>query len=397
MTSRGFLKLTLCILLCGMTDGRSAPNEQTADQQFDKFAWQLFIAVNRPVNNNSALFWETWATSNDVFEKPNETPKWENRTQSPLQLSSIFKTELASGADLSQQTEACLNLNVGQEVRLNEPTFRFIVDNNLYYIEGQVEAARKGLINFPSDSIEIKAYWDTIGVGQEKFFYTRTCPGKSSPYGLLALHITSKAVPEWTWATFEHISAGPYFQNYTPQQCVLIECRDQFGASHISPPQPSDALRALFKSAGMEKQLDDTWKYYRLVGTQSTFVTPDGRPTHLGNSVLEKQFGATSSCITCHSRASISIENGQKFIARLQPHASANESFNGAPSSCWYLNEEGLQKFGKLDFVWSLWRAKYKNGDSFDRCGFVLNDCSDSQKDPAYSPNAAKCKGKLTK
>ena len=41
-------------------------------------------------------------------------------------------------------------------------------------------------------------------------------------YALVAMHVISKLVPNWTWATFEHRD--------NPGRCDVLGCRDAFGA-----------------------------------------------------------------------------------------------------------------------------------------------------------------------
>ncbi|MCC5666992.1 hypothetical protein LC653_24645 [Nostoc sp. CHAB 5784] len=95
-----------------------------------------------------------------------------------------------------------------------------------------------------------------------------------------------------------------------------------------------------------ESALADEWKNYRLKGTQINFVDSAGNPTLLGNSVTEEGFVQTSSCITCHARATINIQgtSGLQFPGS-KPD---NQSYNGAPNPKWF---DGLKQ---TDFVYPL-------------------------------------------
>ena len=44
----------------------------------DRFAWLLFVRLNRPIENDPAsrVHWEGWALARDVFSNPNQPPTW---------------------------------------------------------------------------------------------------------------------------------------------------------------------------------------------------------------------------------------------------------------------------------------------------------------------------------
>src|SRR4051812_4474715 len=113
----------------------------------------------------------------------------------------------------------------------------------------------------------------------------------------------SKAVPNWTWATWEWVG--------NPGRGDYIGCHDSFGVvPHDLPPNatlnqvypPGDLTPAsldMLKAGG----IPDEWKNYRLKGSQSEFTEPTGKVTPLGNSIAEAGFVQPSSCLTCHSQA----------------------------------------------------------------------------------------------
>jgi hypothetical protein len=241
----------------------------------------------------------------------------------------------------------------GEEVRMNKPTFDFIVANNLWHIEGQVVAFETGAkIDFPTDSKEIKAIWQPITEDQKSRFHWQPNPlDGNKPYGLVALHVISKDLPNWTWATFEQMD--------NPKRCKILGCRDSFGAA--SNDETSTALLAMFKEAGLGSE----WQYYRLDGTQIDFTDATGIPTLLGNSITEDGFVPTSSCITCHARSTIGPTGAGQKANRLLVFKSTSplESNNGTPSPIWYFGDPtkpATRKFLQLDFLWSLRNAKHK-------------------------------------
>jgi hypothetical protein len=164
---------------------------------------------------------------------------------------------------------------------------------------------------------------------------------------LLSFHISTKDVPQWVWATFEHLN--------NPGRCDFTGCNDSFGyespdanrppgtaANFTAPHSRSDELgaattifslgepyqsgpisaelKAILETAGIgttdqtalePAPSDKGWLSYRLKGTQVNFTNMMGRPTRLGNSVTEGGFMATSSCVSCHARASIAVPAGQ--------------------------------------------------------------------------------------
>jgi hypothetical protein len=225
-------------------------------------------------------------------------------------------------------------------------------------------------IDFPKESIEIKARWQNIDRAEATTFYTHDCDGVL--YGLVALHITSKETPNWVWATFEHVRP-PQGDRHNPNQCSFLPCKDTFGA--IPPTglnrDPSPELIKLFAHSNWKdkEKWIKIWRNYRLVGSQVSFM--EGiTAIKLGNSVIEERQSSTSSCITCHSRATISDN------VRLQPGPSFNASFNGCPDPCWFQDQDSKITFKQMDFVWSLLLAQSKNSpgnilpmDSLNYCG----------------------------
>ena len=64
--------------------------------------------------------------------------------------------------------------------------------------------------------------------------------------------------------------------------------------------QMTAPLLEIFKKYG----LADEWQHYRLKGSQTNWTDPTDLPTLPGNSILERGFVSTSSCINCHAYAS---------------------------------------------------------------------------------------------
>jgi hypothetical protein len=335
----------------------------------------------------------------------------------------------------------------------NRPMVDYVFDNELYFTEGLTrvhENLTKALatmaprrpraphpsaahetpppivkVDFPIASIMVKANWlraelaPKIGIDpyDAKAPYVimdfiphataeQPSPGKT-PYILLSLHISSKDLPNWTWATFEHVSnqgrcdwlgcndsfgyltppasggvatIGPPADNYLPPHRLdRVGAADvtAFDLAHSYPEtqRMSEALQAMFGAAGIGTgqgvnrggdpgTQDAAWKSYRLKGSQVDFVTGTGQVTRLGNSVTEAGFANSSSCITCHSRAAITSAGVPAFAIFRDKTSDAGlaESVNGPPNPAWFsvnafFGTEGQRESPAIravqtDFVW---------------------------------------------
>ncbi len=330
--------------LCAQTVSNPALNEP------DRVAWELFAKVNAPAataGNNNAMF-ETWATDDDTF---NPSPQWP--TTAPV--AKLKVPALVRLAPRRPGLQPHVTPGGGEEVRRNRVAFDFIVNNKLYLRSGLKAAFAAGItISFPESAIEVKANWIPVTPNLDRTMYHINTASDGKEYALVSMHIISKIVPNWTWATFEHrINAG---------RCDYMGCRDNFGAAikYVSPQtQTGKQYPPCDKSPELKKmfadgKLDSVWDNYCLKGTQTDFTTPTGLPTLLGNSVTEKGFVSSSSCITCHSRASVTATGadaqGAGFIGTASP--------NGTPVPTWFWNNPGkpnqtLKAF-QTDFVWAI-------------------------------------------
>lgn len=325
----------------------SSADQNPAVNAPDKFAWQLFLEINKSAGNGTRdRVWETWATHDDVYGDPKNPPKFPGAVSRPKQLRrsrqlEVFRSMAMTAAPLATGPHpAFLPLDPeSQEVRMNRPTVDFIAANQLWYLEGQVAAFRKGApLNFPIESKEIKASWKRI-VEAEKQKYHWQVASDGNTYGLIALHIMTKDIPNWFWATFEQVD--------NPNRCREIGCRDQFGVDAQGKLTP--ALTQLMDAA----QLGPEWRNYRLSGSQVDFVDSTGRPLVVGNSEIETPFMTTSSCMSCHARATVDGLGGRLSIFVNSNPLQGNV---GAPIPSWFQQETASGsklRFLQLDFVWS--------------------------------------------
>ena len=303
-------------LACGLflLPGLPAAAQSTPNQAMnapDQLAWQFFIQVNTRAGGNNALF-ETWASDTDTF-KPN--PQFPT-TAAPLALRQPAVPAL--GRIAAQRAGRLLpavppGQGALEESRRNLDAFNFIKDNNLYKVTGLIAAFGK-TITFPVGAIEVKANWMLVSdipafsLGRvtladvPKLYHVNT-GSDGQQYAFVSMHIISKAVPNWTWATFEH--------QFNPSRCDILGCRDSFGAQvPVVQPSPTagqgyppcaktPALTAMIAAANW----DPAFANYCLKGSQTDFTDNTGLDMRLGNSVTENGFVEQSSCMTCHGRA----------------------------------------------------------------------------------------------
>jgi|HubBroStandDraft_1064217.scaffolds.fasta_scaffold00142_35 hypothetical protein len=342
-----------------------------AMNQPDRFAWDLFtriVGYRATSTNNNAVF-ETWASDSDTFSA---SPQWppEGGSAKPLVSSLLGRTLRAHrpGPAAASPVADCVGKwqpgqtpCIGEEVRRNRATFDYIVQNGLY-TQAALAAAFGKPLNFPIGAVEVKADWIPVSELQswngtppdqaDALYHVNTAPGpggKPVAYALVAMHLISKQVPNWTWASFEH------WKN--PGRCDETGCQDLYGAVTAHVPAnakpdrgypgctKSSALLESFSAAGLSR----VWENYCLKGTQSNYVTNTGAPTLLGNSVIEALNTAVpvgqSSCMTCHATAAFN-SRGTALAVGLDN----NET--GAPLPAWF--GDGATAYEQSDFLWAI-------------------------------------------
>jgi hypothetical protein len=194
-------------------------------------------------------------------------------------------------------------------------------------------------VSFPFTAMEIKASWRFLGKGDDPSHYltaTVQYQGVERVLGLNGLHITSKILPQWFWCTFEQID-NPIT---TPAKLDLPIAADVQLLN-------KEMQRAM---AGMK------WAYYRLDGVQTAEANDrnaanciaDSKYSCLANSQIETYFQGSSSCLTCHSTASIGPD-GKRYS--LWTFRGGNQQGHmGSPPQ--------MKSYVPLDFVWSMREAQ---------------------------------------
>lgn len=270
-------------------------------------AWRQFLWLLASESGSEPLRWESWAQAAEVLGDPDSAPVWPRRPES----SSRWRLDEAL-----------------TEVRYDRVALEWIASRGLWHRDGQdklFERFAKGTtvdVAFPSGSVVIKARWLRVTSPAENCWPVRRFAG--APVSLVAVHVMSKLSPTWFWATFA-----------------------RRGCEAPAPSLVSADLEGLARAS------------FELLGTQTSWTDAFGRPVTLGNPHIEEGALARSSCMGCHSRASIG-ESGRLRV----------ESRIGLPEPSWFLVDTGpddephpAASYLPLDFVWSLARALPRSVD----------------------------------
>ena len=359
----------------------------------DRFAWQMFIALtwpadvgsrapatDRPYGSPGPVVFETWPLSDQVYlPKGAAPPAWDDIPWSgvrnlgnravPRQIAIFRQVEVGQPGTRDHQQE---------EIRMNRATFDYLRDNHLYSIEGQeLRFVNKQPVSFPAGAIEVKAIWRLIRE-EDKARYQWTAmrdpkTGKMFAYGLTALHIASKTLPHWFWATFEQVE-NPY-RTGLHDEGWLNPSRDSIAC-------PAERLDCNLAPQGLGLQ-GTRWEYYRLRGSQVDYLDGRGYPVILANSEIETGFQQSASCMSCHARSTIGPLRNDAARFPFGPEANTHPSappvalrlpvfrtlpdgqiasFNGPPEPAAMLlpgqGAGGTATYLPLDFVWSMIEAQ---------------------------------------
>lgn len=279
----------------------------------EETAWRLWVAATCPSGNQT--MWETWVEQDTLFPSTSVTAgaKPSRFHESPLARARRLRQP---NAKASVTPSECGPASVGnrticEEVRINPAAASYVRSAGLTTRAGQAKLATAGgPFVFPGPSVEIKADWIQLAscANPPNGVYVETIAGKC--YALAGMHLSSKLIDKWVWATFEA-------QNLTtnPQRCVVLGCNDPWGSDPATTKGGANgatkltpALASLMKQAN----LAPVFLNYRLDGVQTDYLDASGKPVILGNSIIEGENAGvpltSSSCMTCHAASAI---NGQ--------------------------------------------------------------------------------------
>ena len=388
------------LFTCMMVTGGSAQSQPSVayspGSAIDKLSWSAFVAAVKPAGNGNLTF-ETWPTDSDTFRPTAAViADFAARQASRFQPSLLNAAHLPPGLRAKVEaggvptscdapgnpaadnfpTPASANPPtncIAEEVRRNLSDYNYIKMNRLDTWAGLAAAfTRAAPIAFPNDAVEIKIDWIPVPtliqflrknnsppvdpyIIAENYFITQ----EGGEYcAMTSIHISTKDLPSWLWATFEH--------QWDPGRCDTMGCYDEYGAlpplTSIAPAavpntqypacRKSPELVAMFTSAG----LPDVWQNYCLKSTQIDFVSTQlatqGQPVLSGDSIVERIAANIpidrSSCITCHAYAAFNKDS------KICKDNTGLKDGSGAPIGP-FTPQAGQKTF---DFVWGLLAAR---------------------------------------
>ncbi|MBV9403986.1 MAG: hypothetical protein JO211_01480, partial [Acidobacteriaceae bacterium] len=318
----------------------SADPESLYGPSFAYLAWNLFLQAMAPAKGS--LTFETWTEQCDLSPNMVGCPSTAsvaavakasgNGKVRMLHGSPLTPSKKMTGTDCAAMTTTPIagypppsNLTPGatycEEVFVSPTEASFVKKNLTTLVSQQTYGnARNETINFPGtgtndprldlDSLEVKVDWVPASSYNVPTFacpdptnslYTETINGTC--YALAAVHISSKVMPNWLWATFE-----PNSNVTNPNRCdpkLYGTCFDPWGTTSSLPYGKGQTVQqsADLREAMASLHLHPAFKNYFLTGVQTQFVDNYGKPIQLGNSFVEfnqRVPPGKSSCITCH-------------------------------------------------------------------------------------------------
>jgi hypothetical protein len=311
--------------------------------------------------------WEVWPDGEGMIANPaascapdNSAPKtlWESEETLDFSLRAkdpLFKSRARRPVAVTAEMVRSPAGNP-TEVRFNPELCNAVLDRSLHMPDGRVDAFRKREDNsFRDGSAAIKGIWQPVDLRNNPLPKDSACeitsfhsyPSNDHVVNvLLAIHLSFKhaTTPNWFWATWEHQCVSK-MDTYGPYAKSGMCCRDTFGPGRDG--KPSDALKKLLAQSGAGGE----WLNYHLVGTQSDYEK-DGLPVILRNYIIEGTTPPSSSCMTCHSRATTDYKG--RPLGYLADVKGNPVSLNGRPQPSWYTGPLFIRQFIRLGFVWTL-------------------------------------------
>jgi hypothetical protein len=351
----------------------------------DEYAWRLFVALDWPADlatrtadpgapfgADRPVVWEAWQNTSDVYLDGGADPgPWKQGSSGPgarenaathrfqaATLDGLANVRHIVGGVMVPLDDPVASAARLTEIRMNRQAFDYIRDHELYNLDGQIKLVSSGRpFSFPPGAKEVKAKWRPIEAVERSRYHTvqiTAADGSTRLYGLTALHIVSKDLPTWFWATFEHVD-NPALAD---DEGWELPSSDSFACRGAKP----DCNRAP-RGVGLDGLV---WRNYRLRGSLTGYVDAQRRPLLLANSELEHGFQRTASCMTCHARAALAVIAGSPVRLPVFDDAGGESQrvrrgFVGMPSAEWFRAPGhfiAATAFQREDFVWSLSQAK---------------------------------------
>ena len=239
--------------------------EKNAQNPFDIFSWQTFVALNWPADEAGVPVGEPIGARPDLprvwqsYRQPGEVfgPAGEDRPCGPS-ADGVFTTDMILQSNGLPLIDRDLNYVVF-DTRMNVRTEEYVVANGLDSADGQRRFLQAGkAVGFPLGhyddksartggmlgAIAVKTAWKIIdaGAGEEAgSYYTvdgrievpaaRSETGEAlcirTRLGLIGMHIMHRTASgnggDWIWSTFEHVNAAPVADNALDPNNILGE------------------------------------------------------------------------------------------------------------------------------------------------------------------------------
>ncbi|MGI9277733.1 MAG: hypothetical protein ACR2PT_23155 [Endozoicomonas sp.] len=377
------------------------PVASASQAEFDQYSWRMFTALNQPVSSSyrgqpdcseplgstSKTVWRSYKQVDQIFLPGAANPGPWNAPPADS------KTAISAISKVSASIEGTINQPVGgwlidqqknptyYQIAANEISYNYIVNNDLYNKNTLNTVSQ---INFPNYATEIKASWRILTASDSPARFLNI-PAEVATFddsgkvngsekvtlGLVGLHIITKAAgfPQWVWATFEQVDnvsttteqpsyynakASASEVNQSPCYNHAVPCTPAPG-KNFHTPNPLTRVTPIAEetatvNASAQAELSSTFlQYYELITTQRASDpnnpgNPAGSPTPAvsANTTMESYIQPVSSCMDCHSTASIKPGKKSDF-SFLFLHAQAPSSAT-ACNAC--LSTEDLKKTG---------------------------------------------------
>ena len=330
-------------------------------------AWEWFVCLNSLDASTGKYNWETFKPINEVYLANGGVPSsYDNRLTTPAEVINIATSQGMDSSALFHDIQLNIQVDglplemggaspklptasfVHYQLLMNRGTFDYIVGQQVYNINGQ--AALTEDLNFPARAWELKTSWLWIGTNAD-FKTTLSNDGyqivsayykdENNDYqvgyaALSGMHIINKLFSaDWLWMTFENENNSKYtVTNGFPAQPMH---------NITGPTAAAIAQNTIYQAA------NPTLSHYELIGVQDGFV--ERSTPLLASSQMESAFQSRSSCVACHHTAAYSAEEGY-FNFAIPENGGIQYPIEKLPDS-------DFNGYNKLDFVWSLKRAKW--------------------------------------
>lgn len=247
----------------------TAPAANAGQDTFDRYSWQLFIAMNWPAQDGQRgtpncnkqpgdtgyTVWQTYKSVDQIFLPDASNPgPWNSsllaKSLGIINIAALKNSNLVQAID--QAVGGWLIDQRGNptyyDISANQTSYDYIVANRFY---DATVVSRANNIAFPNGVIEIKSSWRILTPADNASRYLTMFArvarfndqgqriGVGEAYlGLVGLHVITKAqgYPQWIWSTFEQID------NVAPRVNGVDRPVPGFPYSYFNASAPANTL-----------------------------------------------------------------------------------------------------------------------------------------------------------